>query len=61
MLVRAIATGYAGKNGHALREPGDTFEIEDEIAAVALKRQGGTWFVPVEPEKKGKKEADSLV
>lgn len=62
MLVRAIEMGYAGKDGHALQQPGDVFEIEDELAKVALARPQGTWFVPVEAEKgkRGKVE-DTLV
>ncbi|WP_156173927.1 MULTISPECIES: hypothetical protein [Cupriavidus] len=44
MLVRATAQGYAGKDGHQLREPGDVFEVEDGAKA--------TWFVPVEKDEK---------
>lgn len=57
MLVRATAVGYAGKNGHALRQPGDVFEVEDGAKA--------TWFEPVEEPKgskpKGKPGGDNLV
>lgn len=51
MLVRAKAAGYAGKGGHALRQPGDVFEVEDESAKVSLAKPGGTWFEPVEEKK----------
>lgn len=64
MLVRAIEMGYAGKDGHAIRHPGDVFEIEDEIAKVSLAKKGGTWFEPVEsdkPKRPGKAEVDTLV
>ena len=65
MRVIATATGYGGKDGHQLREPGDVFEIEDEVAKVSLARSGGTWFKPVEDEKPGrgqgnKPKADDL-
>lgn len=64
MLVRAIQQGYAGKGGHQLREPGDVFEIEDEVAKVSLAKPGGTWFEPVEADKPqrpgGKSKADDL-
>lgn len=51
MRVIAIATGYGGLGGHQLREPGDVFEIEDEIAKVSLARPGGTWFKPFKDDK----------
>lgn len=62
MLVRALKQGYAGKDGHQWREPGDVFEIEDDIANVSLKR-GETWFEPVKDDKskpvaKGKADND---
>ncbi|MDE4917777.1 hypothetical protein ACUXAV_005121 [Cupriavidus metallidurans] len=62
MLVRALKQGYAGKDGHQWREPGDVFEIEDDIANVSLKR-GDTWFEPVKddrakPAAKGKADND---
>ncbi|SPA25878.1 conserved hypothetical protein [Cupriavidus taiwanensis] len=65
MLVRAIQQGYAGKGGHQLREPGDVFEIEDEVAKVSLAKPGGTWFEAVEADKPGrgqgsKPKADDL-
>ncbi|WP_137924651.1 hypothetical protein [Cupriavidus sp. 2SB] len=61
MLVRALKQGYAGKGGHQLREPGDEFEIEDDVAKVSLER-GDTWFEPVKEEKPGarKPKADDL-
>ena len=55
MLVRAIKQGYAGKNGHLFREPGDVFEIEDDVAKVSLAR-GDTWFEPVNDGKPAKPE-----
>lgn len=65
MLVRALQVGYAGKGGHALREPGDVFEIDDEQAKVSLAKPGGTWFEAVEePKREGRKargEGDALV
>jgi len=61
MLVRAIAQGYAGKGGHALRQPGDVFEIEDDLAKIGLSRPGGTWFEPVESEKPGRKPKDDAL
>jgi hypothetical protein len=61
MLVRALQEGYAGKGGHALRQPGDVFEIEDEIAKVSLAKPGGTWFEPVEePKARRGKQEDAL-
>lgn len=56
MKVRATALGYAGKDGHALRQPGDVFEIDDAQAKQSLSRPGGTWFEPVEEPKKEEKK-----
>lgn len=61
MLVRAIEKGYGGLPGqHAIREPGDVFEVEDGAKA--------TWFQPAEPPRKeggkpnhGKQTGDTLV
>lgn len=65
MLVRALAVGYAGKGGHALRQPGDVFEIDDDQAKVSLAKPGGTWFEVVEEPKpqgkQAKKDGDALV
>lgn len=49
MQVRATAVGYAGKDGHALRQPGDVFEIEDGAK--------GSWFTPVKKEGRGRTAA----
>ncbi|MGE8659112.1 MAG: hypothetical protein ACN6O8_20400 [Achromobacter sp.] len=40
MKVIATALGYAGKDGHQLRQPGDIFEVADGETA--------SWFKPVE-------------
>lgn len=56
MRVRAIAHGYAGKDGHAFRNPGDEFEIDDEQAKVSLAKPGGTWFEPVKEPKRGRQD-----
>ncbi|MBN9642936.1 MAG: hypothetical protein J0I68_30705 [Achromobacter sp.] len=55
MRVIAIAQGYGGKDKHALREPGDQFEVPDGSKA--------SWYEPVEEEaapaggKKGKQQS----
>lgn len=43
MLVRATGVGYGGKDGHALRQPGETFEMPDGAK--------GSWFEPVDSKK----------
>ncbi len=60
MLVRATQMGYAGKDGHALRQPGEIFEIEDELVP------GSTWLEPVDKPKRGRQatqdgQEDTLV
>lgn len=40
MRVIAIAQGYGGKDKHALREPGDQFEVPDGDTA--------SWYEPIE-------------
>lgn len=60
MLVRALKQGYAGKDGHQWREPGDVFEMEDDVAKKSLDR-GDTWFEPVKDEKsKPRAKAEDL-
>ncbi|CAB3624678.1 hypothetical protein [Achromobacter pestifer] len=45
MKVIATAVGYAGKDGHQLRQPGDVFEVPDGSKA--------TWFNPVDDDAGG--------
>lgn len=45
MKVIATAVGYAGKDGHQLRQPGDVFEVPDGSKA--------TWFKSVEDDEQG--------
>lgn len=65
MQVRAIALGYGGPtNGHALRQPGEVFEMDDEIAKKSLARKEGTWFEAVDGKKSraaDKQEGEQLV
>lgn len=42
MKVIATAVGYAGKDGHQLRQPGDVFEVPEGSKA--------SWFKPVEDD-----------
>ncbi|WP_088158076.1 hypothetical protein [Achromobacter xylosoxidans] len=42
MRVIAIAQGYGGKEKHAIREPGEQFEVPDGVKA--------SWYEPVEEE-----------
>lgn len=42
MRVIAIAQGYGGKDKHAIREPGDVFEVPEGSKA--------SWFKPVEDD-----------
>lgn len=42
MKVIANAVGYAGKDGHQLRQPGDVFEVPEGSKA--------SWFKPVDDD-----------
>jgi len=66
MQVRALQLGYGGLAGqHALRQPGEVFEMDDAIAKVSLARKEGTWFEQVDGKKGGKpadkQEGEQLV
>lgn len=52
MKVIATAVGYAGKEGHQLRQPGDVFEVADGEKA--------SWFKPVDDESRPAKGAKEL-
>lgn len=43
MRVIAIAQGYGGKDKHAIREPGEQFEVPDGAKA--------SWYEPVDEPK----------
>lgn len=45
MKVIATAVGYAGKDGHQLRQPGDVFEMPEGSKA--------SWFKPVDDDEQG--------
>lgn len=56
MRVIAIAQGYGGKDKHAIREPGEQFEVPDGAKA--------SWYEPVDEQdsaptggKKGKQQS----
>lgn len=46
MKVRALQPGYAGKDGHQYRNPGDVFEVEDGAEA--------PWYEAVDKKKSSK-------